>query len=104
MRCTPVRQPNEWLISCKRPHTNLRSIVAAGRVGHGRSPAPPAFVGCISGLDRGKRRKLTGGYPLNPSKKEGQPRTRCESEPARGDCGAQEFSERLEVRPAVATI
>ena len=29
---------------------NLRSFVAAGSVGRGRRPAPPAFVGCISGL------------------------------------------------------
>src|SRR3954447_22049380 len=29
---------------------NLQSIVAAGRVGRGRHPTSPAFVGCISGL------------------------------------------------------
>jgi hypothetical protein len=31
---------------------NLRSFVAAGRLGNERSNAPPAFVGCISGLGR----------------------------------------------------
>jgi hypothetical protein len=45
-----VGRPNEWLISCKRPSDNLRSFVAAGRLGRGRSAAPPAFVDCISGL------------------------------------------------------
>jgi len=48
--------PNEWLISCKGPCENLWSLVAGRRPGCGRHPAPPAFVGCISGLG-GRRRQ-----------------------------------------------
>jgi hypothetical protein len=44
--------PNDWLISCKRPCENLWSLVAAGRIGRGRRPAPPAFVGCTNRLGR----------------------------------------------------
>jgi hypothetical protein len=41
------RQANEPQTTCD----NLRTFVAAWRVGRGRRPASPAFVRCISGLD-----------------------------------------------------
>jgi hypothetical protein len=37
---------------------NLRSFVATGSLGRERSPAPPAFVGCISGLGGAGRQAL----------------------------------------------
>jgi hypothetical protein len=46
-RCPPNENANQLQTTCD----NLRSIVAAGRVGSGRRSGQPAFVGCISGLD-----------------------------------------------------
>jgi hypothetical protein len=51
----PGRLANDRLISCKRPYDNLWSLAAARTLGAGRRRAPPAFVGCISGLDCGAR-------------------------------------------------
>jgi hypothetical protein len=47
---------------------NLRSVVAAGRLGRGRSRAPSAFVGCISGLGGSVWCRLSGGLIAHTEK------------------------------------